>query len=87
LETGTTRERYRIFDTKRGPKAADPVEDSEGFRLFVRRAFHQRRKTLWNNLKEYYDTSAVPEATLKLRAEALSVGELIELFAMLRETE
>lgn len=66
------------------PKAADPVEDSEGFRLFVRRAFHQRRKTLWNNLKEYYDTSAVPEATLKLRAEALKVAELVGLFGMLR---
>jgi 16S rRNA (adenine1518-N6/adenine1519-N6)-dimethyltransferase len=66
------------------PKAADPVEDCEGFRLFVRRAFHQRRKTLWNNLKEYYDTSAVPEATLKLRAEALSVPELITLFGPLR---
>lgn len=69
------------------PKAHDPVEDSEGFRLFVRRAFHQRRKTLWNNLKEFYDTSAVPEATLKLRAEALKVGELIELFNQLRQIE
>ncbi|NTV67891.1 MAG: 16S rRNA (adenine(1518)-N(6)/adenine(1519)-N(6))-dimethyltransferase RsmA [Chlorobaculum sp.] len=69
------------------PKAADPVEDSEGFRLFVRRVFHQRRKTLLNNLKEYYDTSNVPETTLKLRAEALKVGELIELFGMLRVVE
>jgi len=66
------------------PKAADPVEDSEVCQLFVRRAFHQRRKTLWNNLKKYYDTSAVPETTLKLRAEALTVGELIELFGMPR---
>ncbi len=66
------------------PKAEEPVEDSEGFRLFVRRAFHQRRKTLHNNLKEYYDTSDVPEATLKLRAEALTVGALIELFGQLR---
>ncbi|NTU54443.1 MAG: 16S rRNA (adenine(1518)-N(6)/adenine(1519)-N(6))-dimethyltransferase RsmA, partial [Chlorobiaceae bacterium] len=66
------------------PKARDPVDDSEGFRLFVRRAFHQRRKTLWNNLKEYYETSAVPEATLKLRAEALTITELISLFDLLR---
>ena len=66
------------------PKTHDPVEDSEGFRLFVRRAFHQRRKTLWNNLKEYYDTAEVPEATLKLRAEALNVGALIELFTQLQ---
>lgn len=69
------------------PKATDPVEKSEGFRLFVRRAFHQRRKTLHNNLKEYYDTSALPEATLKLRAEALKVGALIELFGQLRNLD
>jgi 16S rRNA (adenine1518-N6/adenine1519-N6)-dimethyltransferase len=66
------------------PKAHDPVEDSEAFRLFVRRAFHQRRKTLHNNLKECYDTSAVHEATLKLRAEALTVADLIALFNLLR---
>jgi 16S rRNA (adenine1518-N6/adenine1519-N6)-dimethyltransferase len=69
------------------PKPHDPVEDSEGFRLFVRRAFHQRRKTLWNNLKDYYDTSTVPEATLKLRAEALSVEDLTALFDQLRLIE
>lgn len=69
------------------PKTVDPVEDSEGFRLFVRRAFHQRRKTLLNNLKEYYDTSAVPDETLKLRAEALKVGELIKLFGLLQAIE
>lgn len=66
------------------PKAVDPVKDSEGFRTFVRRVFHQRRKTLLNNLKEYYDTSGVPEPTLKLRAEALSVPELITLFTQLK---
>jgi 16S rRNA (adenine1518-N6/adenine1519-N6)-dimethyltransferase len=69
------------------PKAHDPVEDSEGFRLFVRRVFHQRRKTLQNNLKEYYDTSGVPESTLKLRAEALSVADLINLFNLLRPVD
>jgi 16S rRNA (adenine1518-N6/adenine1519-N6)-dimethyltransferase len=69
------------------PKAQDPVEDSEGFRLFVRRAFHQRRKTLWNNLKEYYDTASVPEETLKLRAEALTVSGLVALFILLRPIE
>jgi len=66
------------------PKADEPVKDSEGFRTFVRRAFHQRRKTLHNNLKEYYNTSEVPAETLKLRAEALGVGELIELFEKLK---
>ncbi|NTU68989.1 MAG: 16S rRNA (adenine(1518)-N(6)/adenine(1519)-N(6))-dimethyltransferase RsmA [Chlorobiaceae bacterium] len=66
------------------PKPGEPVADSEGFRSFVRCAFHQRRKTLLNNLKEAYDTSEVPDATLKLRAEALSVSELIALFNLMR---
>ena len=66
------------------PKATDPVADSEGFRRFVRCAFHQRRKTLLNNLRDTYDTSAVSEATLRMRAEALNIDELIALFDLLR---
>ncbi|MCE1273435.1 MAG: 16S rRNA (adenine(1518)-N(6)/adenine(1519)-N(6))-dimethyltransferase RsmA [Chlorobiaceae bacterium] len=66
------------------PRAEDPVADSEGFRTFVRCAFRQRRKTLLNNLKDYYDTSEVKEETLKLRAEALTISELISLFSLLR---
>ena len=66
------------------PRAMDPTADSEGFRRFVRTAFHQRRKTLLNNLKDDYDTSLVPEATLRMRAEALGIAELIGLFELLR---
>jgi 16S rRNA (adenine1518-N6/adenine1519-N6)-dimethyltransferase len=66
------------------PKPVDPVADSEGFRIFVRCIFHQRRKTILNNLKNDYDISSVPEETLKLRAEALSIEELIRLFGLLR---
>jgi 16S rRNA (adenine1518-N6/adenine1519-N6)-dimethyltransferase len=69
------------------PKPEDPSADSEGFRKFVRNAFHQRRKTLLNNLKEFYDTANVPEATLRLRAEALGLDELIQLFELLRPLE
>jgi 16S rRNA (adenine1518-N6/adenine1519-N6)-dimethyltransferase len=66
------------------PRAMDPTADSEGFRRFVRTAFHQRRKTLLNNLKDDYNTAMVPEATLRMRAEALGIAELIELFELLR---
>jgi 16S rRNA (adenine1518-N6/adenine1519-N6)-dimethyltransferase len=69
------------------PKPADPVADSEGFRKFVRCAFRQRRKTLLNNLKEYYDTANAGDFDLGLRAEALSVEELIRLFEHLRALE
>ncbi|NTU97288.1 MAG: 16S rRNA (adenine(1518)-N(6)/adenine(1519)-N(6))-dimethyltransferase RsmA [Chlorobiaceae bacterium] len=65
------------------PKASDPASDPDGFRLFVRTAFRQRRKTLHNNLRGKYDTGAVAGDLLKLRAEALSVGELILLFERL----
>lgn len=62
------------------PKAEAPMEDAAGFSRFVRTAFHQRRKTLLNNLKEAYRLDRVDAATLKQRAEALTVEELVELF-------
>ncbi len=69
------------------PKPVEPVADSDGFRTFVRCVFHQRRKTILNNLKNDYDISSVPEDTLKLRAEALSIEQLICLFGYLRPAE
>ena len=66
------------------PKQNDPVEDAAGFRRFVRTAFRQRRKTLLNNLKENYNLESVESHTLKLRAEALSIEELFQLFLRLK---
>jgi 16S rRNA (adenine1518-N6/adenine1519-N6)-dimethyltransferase len=66
------------------PKTEDPTADADGFRRFVRTAFHQRRKTLLNNLRNTYDTGNVEPGILQLRAEALSVAELIKLYAMLK---
>ncbi len=66
------------------PRQTDPVEDSEGFRSFVRTAFRQRRKTLLNNLRDAYNLSEVPPGTLQLRAEALDIAALIDLFLLLR---
>jgi 16S rRNA (adenine1518-N6/adenine1519-N6)-dimethyltransferase len=69
------------------PKKESPVDDAEGFRRFVRIAFHQRRKTLLNNLKEQYNLEAVEESTLKLRAEALSIEKFFILFGKLKALE
>ncbi|MEI7695062.1 MAG: 16S rRNA (adenine(1518)-N(6)/adenine(1519)-N(6))-dimethyltransferase RsmA [Chlorobium sp.] len=66
------------------PKKEEPMEDTEGFRKFVRAAFHQRRKTLLNNLKELYNVESVGSDTLQLRAETLSIPELFQLFAQLK---
>jgi len=66
------------------PKINDPMENADGFRTFVRTAFHQRRKTLHNNLKNIYNIELVNIETLKLRAEALSIDEFFQLFAQLK---
>ncbi|NTW68924.1 MAG: 16S rRNA (adenine(1518)-N(6)/adenine(1519)-N(6))-dimethyltransferase RsmA [Chlorobiaceae bacterium] len=69
------------------PKKESPVNDSDGFRRFVRTAFHQRRKTLLNNLKESYSLDGVESETLKLRAEALKIEEFFTLFSQLKPLE
>lgn len=66
------------------PKKVDPVHDAKGFSRFVRTAFHQRRKTLLNNLKETYNLDTVESTTLKLRAEALTIEEFFRLFDELK---
>jgi 16S rRNA (adenine1518-N6/adenine1519-N6)-dimethyltransferase len=66
------------------PKTNNPVENSDGFRLFIRTAFHQRRKTLLNNLKESYNLESVESETLKLRAEALTIDDFFQLFKKLK---
>ena len=62
------------------PKEQDPTEEPEAFRHFIRTAFKQRRKTLHNNLKNDYRLDAVPPGQLQLRADVLSVQELVTLY-------
>ncbi len=69
------------------PKEHVPLSDTEGFSRFVRCAFHQRRKTLLNNLKESYNLDAVDPEMLKLRAEALTIDKFFMLFEMLKKIE
>ncbi len=66
------------------PKKEERLEDQPGFSRFVRTAFHQRRKTLLNNLKESYNLESVDSNTLTLRAEALSIEDFFKLFSQLR---
>jgi 16S rRNA (adenine1518-N6/adenine1519-N6)-dimethyltransferase len=69
------------------PKKNVKMDDADGFRGFVRTAFHQRRKTLLNNLKESYNLESVDSHTLQLRAEALSIEDFFELFKQLKPLE
>ena len=59
------------------------MDDQKAFSRFVRTAFHQRRKTLLNNLKESYSLDLVDSNTLTLRAEALSINDFFKLFQQL----
>ena len=66
------------------PKKEDKMNDQKEFSRFVRTAFHQRRKTLLNNLKGSYSLESVDSNTLTLRAEALSINDFFKLFSQLR---
>lgn len=62
----------------------------DGFIDFLRLSFGQKRKTLWNNLKEKYETGelkrALAEANVKAtaRAETLSLEESAAIYRALR---
>lgn len=61
-----------------------PLSDVPGFLGFVSRCFRQKRKTLRNNLSQFYDTrriDAQPEASK--RAEQLSIVQLADLYQRL----
>ena len=68
------------------PRDAELGVDADGFQKFLRLAFAQKRKTLWNNLKEEYaeeqlrralkETQVLPQA----RAEALSLEKLAGIY-------
>jgi 16S rRNA (adenine1518-N6/adenine1519-N6)-dimethyltransferase len=63
----------------------------DGFIDFLKLSFGQKRKTLWNNLKEKYEDaalkSAIAQAKVKpaARAETLSLDESAAIFRALRE--
>lgn len=65
----------------------------DGFVDFLRRSFGQKRKTLWNNLKESYPEAglkrALAEAHVKptVRAETLSLEESAAVYRALQKTE
>jgi 16S rRNA (adenine1518-N6/adenine1519-N6)-dimethyltransferase len=64
----------------------------DGFIAFLRLSFGQKRKTLWNNLKENYEAaqlkSALAEAKVKAtaRAETLSLEQSAAIYRALHST-
>jgi 16S rRNA (adenine1518-N6/adenine1519-N6)-dimethyltransferase len=63
----------------------------DGFIDFLRLSFGQKRKTLWNNLKEKYEDAALKRALAEAkvkpaaRAETLSLEESAAIFRALRD--
>lgn len=51
----------------------------EGFIAFLRQSFGQKRKTLWNNLKDQYDEAALKQAMDKAKVKATSRAETLSL--------
>ncbi len=65
----------------------------DGFIDFLRLSFGQKRKTLWNNLREKYEEAglkrALAEAKVKptARAETLSLEESAAVYRALRQPD
>lgn len=60
-----------------------PVKSDHKFRMLVKAAFNQRRKTLRNAVKPYFETAQLQDPVFDRRAEQLSVAGFAALtFAM-----
>ena len=73
------------------PRQDELGVDGDGFIDFLRLSFAQKRKTLWNNLKDKYDEQelrralAVAKVKPTARAEALSLNESAAIYRALRD--
>lgn len=85
-----------VLTLVRREQALVEVDDDRDFENFVQLAFTQRRKTLWNNLRNYYhngdiDLSKLEQVFIEAdiepnrRAETLTVYEFKELYDKLLE--
>ena len=85
-----------ILYLKRRPQAKVSVQDEDFFFRLVRASFKQRRKTLWNNLRQFFgkdpqvlerveEALAQAEIDPKRRAETLSIEEFARLSDALNE--
>ena len=73
------------------PRQEELGVSGDGFIDFLRLSFGQKRKTLWNNLKEKYDQAALKHALAAAkvkpgaRAETLSLEESAAVYKALRD--
>lgn len=73
------------------PRFAELGVDEAGFFQFLRLIFGQKRKTLFNNLREKYDGGSAKQALAAakvradIRAEALSLEKMAQVYLALRD--
>jgi 16S rRNA (adenine1518-N6/adenine1519-N6)-dimethyltransferase len=56
------------------------ISDEKRFKIFVKAAFNQRRKTLRNSLKSILPPEKLQDEIFNKRAEQLSVSQFVDLF-------
>jgi 16S rRNA (adenine1518-N6/adenine1519-N6)-dimethyltransferase len=56
------------------------ISDEKKFKVFVKAAFNQRRKTLRNSLKSILPPEKLQGEIFNKRAEQLSVKDFVDLF-------
>lgn len=67
------------------------IKDKSKYQNFIQNCFSMRRKTLFNNLKPYYNSNKILEALNKLslnnsiRSENLTIKNFVDLFDLLTE--
>jgi 16S rRNA (adenine1518-N6/adenine1519-N6)-dimethyltransferase len=60
------------------------IPDEENFWKFIKACFKQPRRTLKNNFAQtHYNIAVIPEETLALRAQQLSIDQLLQIWVSL----
>lgn len=73
--------RLLYFTSKRN---VNPIPREQEFWKFIKECFHQPRRTLKNNLVQtHYDVARVPQELLDLRAQQMSMDDLLQLWQQL----
>jgi 16S rRNA (adenine1518-N6/adenine1519-N6)-dimethyltransferase len=65
------------------PRSEPALSDVDGFLAFVSICFRQKRKTLKNNLRDFYN----PAPDIPRRAEELTVSEFVDLYRSLGQPQ
>lgn len=66
-------------------KNIQPIPDEENFWQFVKACYKQPRRTLKNNLvQKAFDMSKIPEDILVLRAQQMTINDLLKMWDMVR---